>query len=388
MQNTWKENTELFYHTCHIPLAVYDDHLKMVCSHGLVETPLEWIGKLNLEDEVQAMKTSYKNIETALQEHYMLMNKDGHYLLAGPFLHKSKDFSVEKLMQKNQIPAIYTKAFYRYFASLPDIAAMDIPYYYRLLERLFEISDGCFSNPEADLLPFTPIDKTLLEYMEIEFTHHNYYYEQQRIKAMLPDTELITSWQNLDQRLSVAGTIANNDERNLKNLIISTIAIMGRSAIEKGIDAHISFTMMDSYLRRIEDCHNISDLAIFLADYTRKLQNVMKLSRNASYSRLVRDVITYIDSHLSAAITLEDAARHVHLSPGYLSMLFKKETGITFSACLTRKRVEEAQKMLDYTDFNLQNISDTLCFSSKSYFCKCFKRQTGMTPTQYRERKK
>lgn len=403
MQNIQKDNAKLFYHTCHIPLAVYDCHLQILCSYGLMTPPIRPLGDIDLANEIRTMKMSYKNIMTPFQEHYMLLRITGpdetatakveasqttYYLLAGPFLHKSGEFSIEKLMQKNQIPLAHANAVRSYFAELPDVVAMDVPYYYQLLERIFQVSDGQFSDSCADLFPSVEIETRMLEYSGIDFTHHNYYYEQGRMENLLSDTDLMTSAKNLEDNLSFTGTLASNEERNLKNLAVILISMMGRFAIENGLDSHLSFTMIDTYLQMLEDSNNISDLAILLTDYARKLQKTLKLSRNSTYSIAIRRALTYIDNHLTSHISLEDAARHVHLTSGYLSILFKKETGETFSTCLMRKRIKEAQKMLDYTNYTLQNISDTLCFSSKSHFCKCFKKYAGMTPTQYKERKK
>lgn len=67
---------------------------------------------------------------------------------------------------------------------------------------------------------------------------------------------------------------------------------------------------------------------------------------------------------------------------------FKEELGIHIGSFITRCKLEEAKSLLAYSKKSLAEISSYLCFSSQSYFQNVFKKQYGITPMQYREKKK
>ena len=81
---------------------------------------------------------------------------------------------------------------------------------------------------------------------------------------------------------------------------------------------------------------------------------------------------------------LDDLADEVGIAPGYLSRLFKKETGMSVSEYITVKKVETAANMLKYAEYTPSQIANILAFSSQSYFVSVFKRYMGSTPGKYK----
>ena len=74
----------------------------------------------------------------------------------------------------------------------------------------------------------------------------------------------------------------------------------------------------------------------------------------------------------------------MHISPYYLSHLFKEELDITFIEYLTRVRIEEARRLLFQTSMSIQEITQRVGYVDPSYFSRVFKKVTGMTPNRYR----
>jgi two-component system response regulator YesN len=77
-------------------------------------------------------------------------------------------------------------------------------------------------------------------------------------------------------------------------------------------------------------------------------------------------------------------AQAVHISPYYLSHLFKEELGVTFIGYLTKVRIEQAKILLLETNLTIQQISYMVGYQDSSYFTKVFKKLEGRTPTQFR----
>ena len=87
-------------------------------------------------------------------------------------------------------------------------------------------------------------------------------------------------------------------------------------------------------------------------------------------------------------VSREELARRVFLSPDYMTRLFKRVTGKTFSEYAGELKLERAKQMLAETDEPVSRIADLLAYANFSYFSKVFKAGTGMSPKEYRKRKR
>ena len=84
-------------------------------------------------------------------------------------------------------------------------------------------------------------------------------------------------------------------------------------------------------------------------------------------------------------ISLDDIADTLHISPTYLSHLFRKEVGMCLQDYVNKLRVERAANLLVYSDKSLYDIAVYVHFPNQSYFGKMFKRYMNMTPKAYRD---
>lgn len=97
-------------------------------------------------------------------------------------------------------------------------------------------------------------------------------------------------------------------------------------------------------------------------------------------------VVDYIERNIKKGISLEDVANHVNISTYYLSKIFKKEMGVNFITYITDRKMELAKEMLTTTDVPVLNIALDLAYNEANYFSKAFKKKTGYTPSEYREK--
>lgn len=94
-----------------------------------------------------------------------------------------------------------------------------------------------------------------------------------------------------------------------------------------------------------------------------------------------------IDKHFETKKLPSAYADLLNVSPNYLNKICKEETGQT-AGDLIRKRITiEAQRLLHYTNYNINEIADKLGFENSSYFVTFFKKQTETTPEQFRKNK-
>ena len=100
----------------------------------------------------------------------------------------------------------------------------------------------------------------------------------------------------------------------------------------------------------------------------------------------IEEVLSYISENIDQPLTLESLAQRVSLSPFYFSRVFRKETGYTLREYLINTRINAARFYLRTTELSLKEISYRCGYGSDSTFCTTFKRITGMTPLEYRNR--
>jgi AraC-like DNA-binding protein len=92
-----------------------------------------------------------------------------------------------------------------------------------------------------------------------------------------------------------------------------------------------------------------------------------------------------IEKHFETKKLPSAYAELLHISPNYLNKICKEETGQT-AGDLIRKRITiEAQRLLHYTNYSVNEIADKLGFENYSYFVTFFKKQTETTPEQFRK---
>ena len=100
----------------------------------------------------------------------------------------------------------------------------------------------------------------------------------------------------------------------------------------------------------------------------------------------IAKAIRYMEAHYEKPITLGCMAELSFLNPAYFSALFKQRTGVTFVERLTAIRVEAAKQLLASTNELVTEVADRTGFRNVRHFNRVFKSETGLSPTEYRER--
>ncbi|MDO5154736.1 MAG: response regulator [Eubacteriales bacterium] len=95
----------------------------------------------------------------------------------------------------------------------------------------------------------------------------------------------------------------------------------------------------------------------------------------------------YIGQNYNKDISLVDVSREVNISPYYFSKVFKDETGWNFIEYLTNIRIEKAKELLLNTECSMKEICVMVGYSEPNYFSRSFKKNVGVTPTEYKEGK-
>ena len=101
----------------------------------------------------------------------------------------------------------------------------------------------------------------------------------------------------------------------------------------------------------------------------------------------VQKGLDIISQKYMTKISIDDIAKELYISPGYLGNLFRAQLGISPMMMITKKRMECARKLLESTSNIRYNEISVLCgYDDYKYFCKCFKKYYGVSPSQYRKK--
>ncbi len=176
------------------------------------------------------------------------------------------------------------------------------------------------------------------------------------------------------------------------SMAIITIALAARSAIRGGLSQELSFSLSDSAIQHVEALQD-ADEVIALARQTERHyaglvhDNRERLSfQETPYGNpWVQKAKNYIFSHLHGKITVKDTAKALHLTPNYLSAVFAKQEGITFTRYCIYEKINHAKNMLTYSDISCSDIAQYLGFSSQSHLNVHFSQATGFSLVQYRK---
>lgn len=97
-----------------------------------------------------------------------------------------------------------------------------------------------------------------------------------------------------------------------------------------------------------------------------------------------RNIIKYVNEEFFEDLSIQTIARKFTINSNYVSQLFKKETGVTFTEYLTSLRVNYAICLLKTTDLPVSVVAEKSGFGDYFYFTRVFKKSTGKTPSVYR----
>lgn len=116
-------------------------------------------------------------------------------------------------------------------------------------------------------------------------------------------------------------------------------------------------------------------------------KNAIKDEKPATYyEQVVNEVKEYIQKNYREA-SLEEAAEKVHLSPGYLSRIFKEHAEMGFSEYLVKIRMEKASELLADIQYKSYDIAYYIGYDNPKNFSRAFKAYYGITPKEYRNGK-
>ena len=324
-------------------------------------------------------------------------NENNSILVLGPYTKSliTKN-TINKRTVESSLPAYINQQLEKFYSAIPYIQNDDI--ILSLVNSMCEIAFKSIENfsvvnliwqRDSDIV-YTPKNsehtKEADPWLTIQFLERRYAIENELInavsKGLTHKAEMIFS--NIKPENALESRLTDN-LRNTKNYMIILNTLLRKAAEQGKVHPyHIDLVSSDLALK-IEAMQASSECEDLLKYMVKKYCRLVNKHSQKSYSLLIQKVTTQIESDLSSDLSLNSLASIFGVNPSYLSSLFKKETGVTLTEYVNKKRVERAKELLLSTNLQIQNISQRCGILDVNYFTKTFKKHTGLTPKKYRE---
>ncbi|MDF2985687.1 MAG: hypothetical protein K0R50_1197 [Eubacterium sp.] len=98
---------------------------------------------------------------------------------------------------------------------------------------------------------------------------------------------------------------------------------------------------------------------------------------------IIEKCIDFIEKNIENKISVPEVARSIPISPSYLTLIFRKKTGVTVVDYINNFRLEKSKELINTSSLNFSQISEKLGYSSIHYFSRQFKLKYGISPSEY-----
>lgn len=388
---------EAIYEYNRIPLWIYNEKLKPKKSYFTV-SPSAIAEKLSSHIDQTILKIANPDFDILSYENELYYcfsfryGKERYYLMGGPilisgFFHpavlKSLSFASRMNIKElealaEMLPVLSLTPFCSALRTMMLLLKKEAP-------NIEEISNYRYSSLQ-DSLQRTFVHE-LFENREEDREHTPYSQELAILHCVREGNveQLKSTFKALPE--TKYGNMSSNPLRQLFYGCIAATTLVTRYAIEGGMEEEAAFTLSDVYIKKMENCRTLFELNLLnekmAVDFTLQVAKA-KAAKQPVYSEPVSKCMEYIFLNIHNRISLDSLSKEVNLTPKYLSWLFHRETGMTLSAFIEEKRIQEAKNLLIYSNYSYNQISNYLSFNSQSYFISVFKKNTGITPKEYR----
>ena len=378
-----------------IPVRIYNDK-ELSFFYSVVEFPIDPVAPYI--DKVFAITDSVGYFTTPYFNYYGIVRKDKHRIVIGPSRQTTmSDHDLRELAFACNLDFAQVEAF---SAAMKSLVQMPLNSIVQILCTMNYVLNGEKRSLEGvTIYDFEQVNlETLMQNERFKRRYeqgveyeprqtHNTLALEQSLMQMIEKGDMGALCEWLSCAPSVGGgVIANDGLRQFKNTFIVTATLASRAAIRGGLNVEDALSLSDEYIRKCELMSGVDSIVNLqyhmVLDYTRRVERI-RLGKTPS--KLLMQVTNYVQHNLSKPANVEDLAKTLFISRTHLASKFKQETGMTLTDFILGEKIEEAKRLLRYSDKSLPLIADYLGFSSQSHFTRIFKKYSGKTPTEYRK---
>ena len=324
---------------------------------------------------------------------YSFLKIDDWIVMIGPYLiNRIKKFEIKEILEKNNLPETLFKELEDYYLSIciieknhiilalqtifhslyPDMGELNQSEIYMRgtsLEKIYEkskIRESAYiithiHNIETQFMEFlsngnAPEAKLLIKIINKQFST-----SQETGKITHEDFSSAYDGHTIARTLIRIAA----KSRGVPSTLVDKITTADRIASQKAKSIRELNTILDQ---------TIDSICILITQY-----------HTAQYSPVIKRAVQFILQDLEEPLNVKIISNNVQISESYLSSLFKKEIGLSITDYIRNKRMESAEKYLNFTSMSIQEISSLVGIPDSNYFSRLFKKVYGKTPSDFRK---
>lgn len=172
----------------------------------------------------------------------------------------------------------------------------------------------------------------------------------------------------------------------IRTRVMELLVVLSRAAVRGGARMEQIFEINQQYMQEMRYLDSQEKLTRWLAGSLNRFTSLVFDLVDVKHRSALHDAVDYIKEHYTRPLTLEEVAQHAGYSPAYFSRIFREEMGRTFKEYLNELRVERSKVLLLSGDSSILEICTLVGYNDQSYFCKIFRKLTGVSPAVFRKR--
>ena len=268
---------------------------------------------------------------------------------------------LEKQDMEQLLPSLMPLAFGNFITVMHHLSSFeDIPMAYSILDQTLE---DCFWNTGQPYLLFSSSDTWTRA--DIADT---YPYERSVISAVIN-----RNTSEIKHAFFSYYEYASQNKIPRKQYIASMMRLVVLIGAASG--ENISISEIEKIIFELETPSEILELTMSLS---------LPDTAAGSEASTMEPILQYIRLHCLEPLYLEDVAKAVYLSPGYISRIFKAHTGLSFKEYVHYLRIEEAKKLISTTSLKYYEIAERVGYKNYKYFSSYFSKIAGCSAKEYR----
>jgi two-component system response regulator YesN len=137
---------------------------------------------------------------------------------------------------------------------------------------------------------------------------------------------------------------------------------------------------------QLNSMNSLDEISKWLRSLAQKIKNDIENHKVSYNEKLILDIKNYLNTNFRETIVLEDLGKCFYKNPTYLCSLFSRSVGKTIFEYITLTRMNNAKKLLRTSTCKVADIATQVGYENEKYFYQVFKKNVGITPSQYRSK--
>lgn len=322
---------------------------------------------------------------------YLYDYESSHFVI-GPYLENQLEtVQIRKIMEQRRIPDSLFSDIRLVYSSTPVLHNMESfeALIVNLARGLFHVEYKVSHLPDKNeiFMEHSPLILKLRKEPQISIStiEERYEVENKMLEAVTKGDdrrahEFYQKFQTYQLRPRT-----DNALQNKRHGVIILNTLFRKSAESGGVHPLYIDDLSGKFAVLINEARTERELEHLSTDMLHKYCLLVRNHSMTGYSQVIKEVISYIDFHYAEDLNLTFFAEMFSLSKNYLSGLFKKESGMTLTDYIHQVRIRRAITMINSSSLPITTVAASCGYNDMNYFIRLFKRTYGMSPKQYQK---